>query len=336
MLGAQGSGFYNYYLWHLMGIKNNIEVSGNLADYNVNKDKYTDLYGNERYKIIKQSDLEGITIAPELQAENLNGIFKDKNLVLVQLESINQFILGLEEGSILNEPWVLPHLKKIRNQSYNLNNFYEGTGIGHSSDGHITTLMGINPIGNRTLYWDYIKRPFKVPFSIPVLFKNSGYETAIIEADYKEFYNADIINKEVYEFDHHYYYDESKGYDDKYNGFKEVPKLTDFEGKPLKLRYSNKTQGMDDKSLPSWLNHIKDDLKEPYFMHPVTLHPHTPFVGAPKNHNLVSRVKLSTIGNGHLDYLKYIDRYFEEFIKLANEMTNTVFIFYGDHGQLGI
>lgn len=339
--GAQASGFMNYYVGSSIKPLNkkvtydNDKIHELSHKYNKNEATYKDIYGNLVSSTLNRSDYPNIEISPKIHGDTLNGIFKGKNLFYIQIETFNHFLLGLEENSVLNSDKVFPNLKKILNESYVFENFYQTVGVAHSSDGQYSTLAGLHPVGNRTLYWDHEEKPFKIPQTLPILFKESGYETAMVEADVKEFYNIGTIADHLYRFDHLYYYDRHKNFDDPYNGKHAFPHIKSITGKPLKERFSNHTEGLDDTTMVSWLDMIKNNLKAPYLVHPITLHPHVPYFGMKEKLDIKVDKKMTGEGRRLLDYILYMDSYFEAFIELFKKTENAVFIFYSDHGATG-
>ena len=84
-----------------------------------------------------------VNLSPSLgDVTTLNGIFADKNVVYIQLETINTFLV---DGSceFLEELNLMPDFKKLISESYFFENFYSNVGSGNSSDAEISGLTGL-------------------------------------------------------------------------------------------------------------------------------------------------------------------------------------------------
>ena len=120
-------------------------------------------------------------------SEDLTGIFKDKNLVLIHLESFNQFLLDHPD---INE--FMPFINDLFKESFVFNNFYNNVGMGVSSDGELSVLTGLNPTGDETLYWEYNDKPYDLT-NLVTYFNEKNYMTEAIHGDKEAFYNRDVI-----------------------------------------------------------------------------------------------------------------------------------------------
>jgi phosphoglycerol transferase MdoB-like AlkP superfamily enzyme len=205
--------------------------------------------------------------------QSLNGIFKGKNLVLVQMESMSRFLLDIP--SLKNE---FPFVRAILEESVDFTEFYSSVGLGVSSDAEITTLTGLYPTGYNSLYWsnfNYFEKHYKTQFDIttlPKYFNNLGYHTKAIHGDYKQFYNREFAYPEIM-------------------GFQEFFGLEDFLDKKASKRdgiigmfsyeYSSEkhhvTPWISDYQLADRVRNEINTFEKPTFLFPITMMPHTPF-----------------------------------------------------------
>ena len=343
---ADSSGYYTGYTYGILLRGRPLKEKNshtNLNEYNKNQDKYTNVFKEEFYRILKVKDAENLTLDDNLKQENLNGMFKGKNLVLVELESINHYLMGLEDTSILHRDDVLPNLKALLKESYVFENMHDNAGVAHTSDGDFAVLNGLIPRGDDVLYWNYYDRDYSYTDSIPRLFKGKGYRTAVVEGDAKNFYNKINIVKNYYKFDEYYYFD--KSYPEYHDGFEynmyHRKEFTNIFGETVSGRYSEMTSGLNDQALPQICYEIyernqKEHPGTPIFIRPVTLIPHAPFGGAHNPLKVSGMEKLDAETKGILEFLNSIDEYFRDFHELAKKMPNTVFFFNGDHGATGV
>lgn len=343
LYGVQSSGFYNYYFWKLTKINklsasklSEEEVKIELKKHSKNKDTYTNIFGETIIRNFNTSEIRNVVLSEELQNKEIIGLFKDKNLITVQLETVPMFLVEIA----LNHPEfkdqnLFPNLRLLLSESYQFNNFYDSVGAGHTADGEFSAMTGLYSRGYDTLYWEYNKKPFKIDFSLPILFKNNGYENISVNGDVKEFYNVGVINKNLYKVDHDYFNNSKKDHHKKYNASQALKDKYDFDGKKIKIT-RKKLEGLLDYAMVNWLSEITKDAKEPYYIRAHTVHPHTPFPNVFENKlKFPSRYKMTEEGAGLFDYISYIDAYFGEFIKLTRKTENTVYLFFGDHGPTG-
>lgn len=341
LYGVQSSGMYNYYFWKLTnsGKEKNVssdkEVKEAILKFSKNKEAYTNIFGEVVNREFNTNDIKNVKLAPELRDKSVLGLFKNKNLITIQLETVPMFLIDIAfNHPEFKEQNLLPNLRKLLKESYQFNEFYENTGVAHTCDGEFVAMTGLIPRGYDTIYWEYDKMPYQWDMSLPVIFKNNNYQNISVNGDVPEFYNIYNINKNVYKVHRDYFYDAKNHLDDGYNSFVYLKGKYDFEGNPLILK-KDKIEGLYDYNLPTLLKYVINDLKEPYFIRTHTLHPHAPFPDIGLRTDFPSRFKLSIEGAGIFDYLHYIDEYFGEFLKLSKNIKNTVFLFYGDHGSTG-
>lgn len=335
LYGVQKVGMYNYYLGQAVGFNFDdsrvYEVDINAyKEYNKNEEAYKNIYGENFSNILYKDDMEiDFSLNSEMDKSNLNGIFKDKNLVLIHLESFNQFLLN-EEGPYLDETYY-PTLKKILKESYRLENFYTNVGLGTSSDAEFSVLTGAYPLGNTTIYWEYKKTPY-VFNDLATLF-NDRYSVAM-HGDVRLFYNRQQIYDEMYGFDNYYYFDPKEPYyDDTQNGFWVFPEHVNT--------ILPDVTWLSENDLLEWLrityNSTAKSKGERGFYYPILMNPHTPYDNNPtKEEDLRFKKSDLNVSEATLDYLNYesyLEQFFKKFIELTYEMKDTVYIFYGDHGS---
>lgn len=335
LYGVQRAGLYNYYLGQAVGFDFNdnkiIEVDiRTYREYNKNQELYTNIFGEKYGNILYQKDLEiELAQAPILNKNNLNGIFKDKNLVLIHLESFNHFLLN-EDGPYLDETY-LPTLKKILEESYVLDNFYTNVGLGNSSDAEFSVITGIYPPGDSTVYWNYNQTEY-VFEALPKLFQNR-YSVAF-HGDVGLFYNRQKIYDEMFEFDNYFYFDKKEEYyEGTQNGFWQFPDN-------VNTNLPNEVW-LTENELLEWLkityHKTANNQGEKGFYYPILMNPHTPYLYNPTPTEELrfnkDNINLSSEAIRYLNFETYIENFFKKFVETTHELKDTVYIFYGDHGS---
>jgi lipoteichoic acid synthase len=340
----QNLGVYPYYVGEFFGKPFDLdlqrfldlETEEKIAEayqfYNKNQVSYTNAFDGLTYsnRLLLTDAVAKLTIDPSIRNGNdLHGILKDRNLVLIHLESMNSFLL---EHATISQRFVF--LNRLFEQSFVFNNFYNNVGMGVSSDGELAVMTGLYPMGDRTLYWEYNKINYQLE-SIPMFFKALGYYTEAIHGDKETFYNRDKIYPELYGFDHFHAledfieegYDVSAGY------------LYDTANNKVHL-----SPWISDYHLADFTYSVGSDLlasSTPFMLFPVTMMPHTPYDFDPNGlrpglfpqyEGLISRITLKYIS--YVDYLDdVIKRFFISETGEDHTLDNSVYLFYSDHGS---
>ncbi|MCK9235793.1 MAG: sulfatase-like hydrolase/transferase [Acholeplasmataceae bacterium] len=341
----QNLGVYPYYLGQLFGIEfdvnyekileiqNEARLIAAYQEYNRNQTTYINPFDQKTYgnRLLIDDAVPGLYVDPMLLDTNdLTGIFKDKNLVLIHLESFNNFLLDLPETN-----QYMPFLNALFKESFVFNNFFTNVGMGVSSDGELAVLTGINPTGDQTLYWKYDEVKYEIP-SLVTYFKMKGSYTEAIHGDYKQFYNREIVYPDFYQFDQFYALEEfiEDGYviEDGYL----------YDSINQKTHHS---PWISDYHLADYIYQYAQTLTDPYFLFPVTMMGHTPYEFDPFNeereHDYVDfpqyGKKLNPITLRYLNFTRYYDdivkRLFIDEDGQNRTLNNTIYIFYSDHGS---
>ncbi|MFD1903508.1 LTA synthase family protein [Paenibacillus rhizoplanae] len=127
-----------------------------------------------------------------------------KNLIIIQLESFQSFLLSLK----VDGQEVTPNLNRLMEQSLYFTNFYQMVGQGNTSDAEfvVNSSFYIPPQGAATM--SYIDK--QLP-SLPRLLGDNGYQTATFHTNVVEFWNRGELYKalgwENY-YDHKFFGDE--------------------------------------------------------------------------------------------------------------------------------
>lgn len=280
----------------------------------LNYEAYT-IFAKEEPELVQSSDItqdainkvKGINTAV---SSPLHGTAKGKNLIIIQLESFQNFLLGLE----LDGQEITPNLNKVMKDSLYFPNFYQMVGQGNTSDAEfvVNTSAYIPPRGAATM--SYVD---KVLPSLPRLLKDNGYQTATFHTNVVEFWNRG----ELYDslgFDH--YYDRSFfGEDDVF-----------FFGASDDTLYSKTADKLKEMSNEG----------QPFYAQIISMSAHHPFTIPEEKYRmkLPERYEGTFVG----DYIRsqnYADDAFGHFVeelKANGVWDNSVIMIYGDHMGLPI
>lgn len=281
-------------------------------------------------KILAEEDKQKVLqeIENKKNVNNVNeytNLFAGKNLLLIQMESITNFLIGLEveiDGEFVE---VTPNLNELARNYIYFNNYYTNVGIGNTSDAEFSAMTGLYSTGYSYPVFKYTENEFQ---TLPKLFKEQGYSTLAFHANIEEFYNRNIVFKQMYGFD-------------------------EFYGQ-------SKLNVNDDNIVNHWLGD-EDFLKQTIdimnsqdnltFAFAITISNHTPFSVPlngtnnkwfknkdnllPQDYVLSKNKSYNNTFKGYLEYVSYTDYSIGQAINYLKELDiydNTVIILYGDHG----
>ena len=264
----------------------------------------------------------------EDNSNEYTNIFKDKNIIFIHAESIQNFLVDLK----INNEYVTPNINKLAHEGIYFSKFYPQISVGTSSDTEFTLNTGLMPSSSGTVFVNYYDRKY---YSMTNYFKNMGYYTFSMHANDRDYWNRAKMHEQL-------------GYMDFYaKDNLVIPTEVDSE--------DIVGLGLSDKAFFRQIVPILSNIKEnnnKYFGTIITLSNHSPFGDIEKysdfdvtmNYEYINEEGNKVDGNApYLDstyignYLKsshYADEALGELFDLLKEnnlIDNTVFVFYGDH-----
>jgi phosphoglycerol transferase MdoB-like AlkP superfamily enzyme len=236
------------------------------------------------------------------QKGKLFGAAKGKNVIVIQVEALQQFVINKK----INGQEITPNLNKLISKSIYFNNYYYETAGGGTSDAEFDANVSLYPMKEGAVY---IRKSGNYYYSLAKKLKDNGYSSMAMHGYKPGFWNRSVM------------YD-SLGFDKFYSNdsYDESDQLG---------------MGISDKS---FLSQSFDKLKlaeDPYFAFLITLSSHFPFNNDKSHYSSfdVGGYKDTLLGN-YLEAIHYTDEALGEFIdKLQSSgmMDNTVLAIYGDH-----
>lgn len=270
-------------------------------------DMYT-VYNDSKAYQLTDEDKAQIDEYYKWKQENLPdneyaGISKNKNLIIIQVESLETFAIGQE----INGKKLTPVMDEIMKNSLYFPNIYEQVNEGTSSDSDLMVNTSMLPLRRGSTFFRY---PNAVYNSLPILLKNEGYTTASIHPDKGSFWNYANGLKGGIAFEH---FIDQFSFD-----------ISDQIG-----------MGLSDKSYFNQVIPILKEFKEPFYAHTITLTNHGPFdlPADLRKLSLDPTLDKSELG-GYFESVHYTDAAIGEFIaKLDSEglLENSVIAIVGDH-----
>lgn len=319
LYAAESMGVFNYYVFEAFdyAFSEKIPEKDDLIEEKIAELKIK----LEQHQYVNQINiLDGQNYGPNLEYK---GIYEDKNLILIQAESLNQFVIGLEVLVDGDYKELTPNINKMLEKSIYFNNFYTAAGIGNTSDSEFTVLTGLYPTGNKYTVFNH------VGVDLPTLaesFKNEDYVTKSYHANVGYYYDRKNVHVNSYNFDEH---------------------ISEEDLKELGVYDENRIvhRWISDLDL---LRYVASDVKtindqgKKFFGMPITISTHMPYE---EDLNLFlekdrffsadySSIEYPLLG--YLEHISYMDFCFGQFLaelETLGVLDNTIIAFYGDHGN---
>lgn len=265
------------------------------------------VYKNSKPYEMTAEDQAQIKEYYDFKNENLpdneyKGMFKGKNLVVIQVESLENFVINQK----IDGQEITPNINKLLNNSIYFPNIFEQVNEGTSSDSDLMVNTSMLPLRQGSTFF---RNPATTYNSMPNILEKDGYSTIAIHPDKGSFWNyAQGLTGigfdkfvDYYSFNH----DEVIG------------------------------MGISDGSYFEQVAPMLKDMKQPFYAFTVTLTSHGPF-DLPKDYR---ELKLSpeldnNVLGGYFQSVHYTDAQIGMFIDLLEKeglLENTVVAIEGDH-----
>ena len=112
------------------------------------------------------------------------GIAKGRNVIVVSLESTQNFVLGAKIGG----QEITPFLNRLAKDSYFFSEIYLQTGQGKTSDAEFLAENALYPLGRGAVFFTHPDNTFH---TMAKRLASLGYDTAVFHANQKSFWNRD-------------------------------------------------------------------------------------------------------------------------------------------------
>lgn len=237
--------------------------------------------------------------------EEMFGKYKGRNLILVQLESLQSFVINNE----MNGEVVTPFLNSLTNDkdTYYFNDFYHQTGLGKTSDSEFIVENSLFGLGRGAVFFTHGGNTYN---TMAEKLGENGYFTNVMHSNNSSFWNRN----EIYEsFNINRFYDvESYDVTDENSvnwGLKDIPFME---------------QSVD----------LMTEMEQPFYSKMITLTNHYPFTLEEEDIMIPEYNSNSGTLNRYFQTVRYLDEsikvLFEE-LKEAGLYDNSIIVMYGDH-----
>ncbi len=235
--------------------------------------------------------------------QNLYGIAKDKNIILISMESIQSFVIN----NTVDGEEITPFLNKLISDSYYFENFYHQTSQGKTSDSEFIIANSLFGKDSGAVFFTHSGNEYE---ALPEILKGEGYYTSVMHANNKSFWNRDLMY-------------EAFGYD----------YFFDIESYEVNEENSVGWGLKDVDFFEQSIAHLKTQ-PEPFYTKFITLTNHFPFELYEEDQLINELETNSRTLNQYVTTVRYMDYAIEVFferLKAEGLYENSIFILYGDH-----
>lgn len=242
----------------------------------------------------------------ELLPDNeYKAIFKNKNLITIQVESLEAFLINQK---IQNQE-ITPNLNRLLKNSLYFSQIYEQVSGGNSSDADLMVNTSTHPVRSGATFFRFPDNKYN---SMPMLMKKLGYYTSAFHPDGGGYWNWMPALQ-------------SMGFD----------KCTDTVGFKVDETIG---YGLSDAS---YLKQLKDKLiaqPKPFYSFTITLTSHMPFImpEGTKELKLSDNIGKTVLGD-YFQSVRYTDTHIGKLLDGLDEagiLDNSVIVIYGDHAGI--
>lgn len=278
-------GTYNYHLYDIF-LQSKSSAQRAMADGS----QLVDIENHVNAKYVKPD--------PELF-----GIAEDRNLIVISLESLQNFVINQE----MNGETVTPFLNELMEDSYYFDQFYHQTGQGKTSDSEFLLENSLYPLGRGAVFFTHSGNKLN---SLAGKLGDKGYYTSTMHANNKSFWNRDIMY-------------ESIGYDYFYSA-------QDYDITP------DNSVGWGMKDIPFFEQSVDlmSTMEQPFYTKMITLTNHHPFKLDEEDKFIDEYDSKSGTLNRYFQTVRYMDealRHFFQQLKEEGLYENSIIVMYGDH-----
>lgn len=262
----------------------------------------------DKGQVLSQEDLEDLKARTKLKEGKLTGVGRGKNLIVIQVEALQNFVVDLK----YQDQEITPNINALirENGSLYYDRYYQLVGRGNTSDAEFVSNNSLHPAMDQPSYTSYEKNTF---YGLPWILRDNNYRTVAMHGYRGDFWNR----KNAY----------------KYQGYEEFLDQDFYQAEEI-IGMGISDREFFEKNI-AYLKDYSEKNDQAFYSFMVTLTSHTPFKMEEKFEKieLEDRYQDSMVGD-YLQSIHYLDEqigYFMELLKESGLYEDTVVAIYGDH-----
>ncbi|MFB1098778.1 LTA synthase family protein [Terribacillus sp. JSM ZJ617] len=231
------------------------------------------------------------------------GAAKGKNVILVNLESTQQFVIGRK----VKGEEITPFLNSLTKESFYFDQIYHQTAQGKTSDAEFMFDQSFYPLASGSVY---VRRAENEFIAMPEILEKSGYHSASFHGNVGSFWNRE----EAYD---------AFGYDDFFS--KDYYQVSEENS----VNYGIKDEAFLQQSMP-----YLEELKQPFYSKFLLLTNHFPFLLDEEDILLDEANTGLDVVDRYFQTVRYEDEALKEFfaeLKRSGLYEDSIIVLVGDH-----
>ena len=237
--------------------------------------------------------------------EELFGKYKDRNVIAVSLESLQNFVINNQ----MDGHEITPFLNSLTKDpdTYYFSNFYHQTGLGKTSDSEFIVENSLFGLGRGAVFFTHGGNTYN---SMAERLGENGYYTSVMHPNNKSFWNRDMMYQSL-----------------KIDKFYDIDSYTVEEGQEVNW-------GMKDIPFFEQSAALMKSMPQPFYSRLITLTNHYPFTLDEEDIMIPEYTSNSGTLNRYFQTVRYMDEAVKAFFQDLKDQgiyENSIIVMYGDH-----
>lgn len=233
------------------------------------------------------------------------GIAKDRNVIIISLESMQDFVINNK----VNGQTITPFLNSLTKDKDTLyyDNFYHQTGLGKTSDAEFIVENSMFGTGRGAVFFTNSGNTYH---SMAEQMNQAGYQTSVMHSNNKSFWNRDLM------------YDALN-----------IKKFYDVESFNV-TEQNSANWGLKDIPFMEQSVELMKDIKQPFYTRLLSLSNHFPFISDDEDQFIKPYDSGDKTVDGYFQTVNYTDEAIKvlfQKLKDAGLYDNSIIVMYGDH-----
>lgn len=250
--------------------------------------------------------IESVNVGNKIISNEYTGIGEGKNLIIIQLEAFQEFLIDLE----VDGQEVTPFLNSLKNDSIYMPNYFIETAGGNTVDAELLTNTSMLPTATGSAYYQF---PNNTYITLPNKLKEKGYAANSFHGYEASFWNREVMHKTL--------------------GFDRFYSLDDFD-LTEKVGWAISDKEFFRQSLDKTLESSKG---KPFYSFMVALSSHHPYDAFYSGPFTKKEGQSKEIFRRYINAGNYVDSALKDFFDYLKEKEvyeDTIVVIYGDHAGM--
>ncbi|MBQ0140331.1 MAG: LTA synthase family protein [Kurthia sp.] len=237
--------------------------------------------------------------------EEFYGIAKKRNVIIISLESTQNFVINEK----VNGQTITPFLNKLTKDKDTLyfDNFYHQTGLGKTSDAEFIVENSLYGTGRGAVFFTNAGNKYE---SMADRLNDQGYATSVLHSNNKSFWNRDLMYQAL-----------------------NIQKFYDVESFDV-TEENSANWGLKDIPFVNQSVDIMKEMEQPFYTRMITLSNHFPFTSDEEDQLIEPYNSGDKTVDRYFQTVNYTDKAIETLfdnLKKSGLYDDSIIVMYGDH-----